>query len=203
MRISRTIPAITALVLPLCLVVSGASYASCGSGNRTALGSAECLDGGWNNKKGFMGWKSSTFWAQNKCPDWGKTVAKVDISKATDKTWHLTTGDSRSGSHGSAHVSGVYCCSDLSHLCNKSDVLTSSGCTAKFQDSPAFTSGTCSSPSATVSGENCAITATCNTDIGGGTLVTGSFEESITIHYTKADEVQYCIGKLYHPDDGC
>ena len=189
-----------ALVLPLSLAVPEASHAACESNKRTSHSSAQCLDAGWSNRTRSWGRKRTNMWAENECASWGKVVAKVDIAAASDKTWHLTTGNRRTGS-ANAHTRQISCCKDLSDLCNKSDVLTSAGCLAQFNKSPAVTSRSCCgtdaggicgdgiflaprNPRASVSGENCNIAAAC-----GSNFFT---EYNISVHYTNADEVRLC-----------
>ena len=199
-----------ALVLPLSLAVPEASHAACESNQRTGHSSAQCLDAGWSNSTRSWGRKRTNMWAQNKCASWGKVVAKVDIAAASDKTWHLTTGNRRTGS-ANAHTRKISCCRDLSDLCNTSDVLTSAGCLAQFNKSPAVTSGgsricagnqakqrstfnsnnyTLETAMATVSGETCAITAQC--DVWHQTP--GNFKTTVTTtaHYTETDELNLC-----------
>lgn len=108
-----------ALVLFGFLVTAGASHASCTGSNRVGLSEAACLDGGHENTcqsrifGACVDWASS-HWAESQCID--KVVAKVDISGATDRTWHLNNFARRSGEHYNK-TRGVYCCNDLGR-CN-------------------------------------------------------------------------------------
>ena len=130
-------PISAAAVLCLCLAVSQTGHASCESNKRVSLSSAGCLSGEYTNNTSNWGLtKSSTFWAYNACNGWGTVVAKIDLKLATDKTWYLENASQRKGD-ADTHVRSITCCSDLSDLCNKSDVLTVDGCTARFEDSPA------------------------------------------------------------------
>lgn len=125
MKTSRMMQLATgALVLTALLAVLGVSQASCGNSQREQARLVSCLTASWENHNSncFLGLcsKTSTFEATNNCS--GKTVVKIDLAEATDKTWHLTyDGHSRAGS-AAAHVSGIYCCKDLSATGNCSTV---------------------------------------------------------------------------------
>ncbi len=173
-------------VLVLSAAMIDSADASCERSARIFHSHVECLDGGWNNR-GFL--KKDTAWAQNMCPEWGKVVAKVDRLAARDWTWNLTTGTRRTGKGTAGNIRGVYCCTDLSDLCRKSDLLTVSGCEAQFDNSSA--SATCSNATVTVSGENCMIAATCKSPFKGYPI-----NSSITVHYLDTDDVENCDGRL-------
>ncbi len=176
---------VAASVLCLCLVASGTSYANCGSSQRVSLASSGCLDGDWDNDTSRWGIKSSDFWARNLCSSWGKVVAKIDIKSASDKTWHLTNSNKRTGDANN-HVRSIKCCSDLSDLCDKSDVLTVDGCNGQFNKSPAATR--CRVHRTTVTGENCNITADCVSDY---TNTYGVFR-TITASWLSIPETHRC-----------
>lgn len=206
MRTFRRFPIAVAVALPLCLAASWTSQASCGSSKRISHGSAECLNAGWENRTLSWSRKRSTFWAESKCPGWGKVVAKIDISGGSDNTWTLTNDNRRSGNR-NYHVRNISCCTDLSDLCKKSDVLTPAGCISQFEDSPAVRGGTClkvgynsgsgyhvsasddRAPSATVSGENCTITASC-------AFASNYTRTTVTVPYTNADDLVKCFTNL-------
>ena len=106
------------------LALSVASHASCTGDNRISLGSASCLDGGWDNSctaKIFgkcIGW-SSSYWAQATATCTAgsdKVVVKIDLKSQGDRTWHLT-GFTRSNGQSNTKTNGVYCCDDLGR-CN-------------------------------------------------------------------------------------
>ena len=102
------------------LSASAAVHASCTGSNRVSLDNASCLFGDWENTchsrifGGCVSW-GSTYWVQANVDciqGTDKVVAKIDISGATDRTWHQTDFNVRTGS--SNHkTNGVYCCSDL------------------------------------------------------------------------------------------
>ena len=130
--------------------------ASCTGGNRISFRSAECLAADWENTDYFFG---SSFAARNLCPDYGTVVAKIDLKSASDKTWHLRDGNTRSGeSHGK--VRWIHCCRDLSELCNYSDVVTSASCRTEFNKSTAANSCTLALDPA-ASGKNCNFVLRC------------------------------------------
>ena len=181
-------PISAAAVLCLCLAVSQTSHASCESNKRVSLSSAGCLSGEYENKTRNWGLtKSSSFSAQNTCFDWGKVVAKIDIKVESDKTWHLTDGLERTGTANN-HVRSITCCSDLSKLCSKTDLLTVDGCTARFEESPADDDcdPVAGGVSVSVADERCTIIASC-----GGTA-----NHTITAEYEHLDEVSFCNGEL-------
>lgn len=117
------------------MIVAGAAYASCGINDRKTFHHSECLHGWWDNNP----WpKKSTFGAQvqNDCHLWGTVVVKVDLASCSDKTWHLNNTNKRRGSE-ACRVNGIYCCTDIGDLCDKTDLITVDGCTGQFDESPA------------------------------------------------------------------
>ena len=119
------------------------ALASCGSDDRVKHNRSECLYAEWENNA-FKRWPNtrygSRFYATNQCSTWGTIVVKWDLINATDRTWHLSHGNRRSG-HSGNKVRSSYCCSDLSDLCNRSDMATVSGCRSKFEESAAYDEG--------------------------------------------------------------
>ena len=127
MRMQRIRWTVGALALFGFVAVSGASHASCTGSNRQAAIDSYCLTGEYTNTcegsifGGCVKW-SSSFWAEadEDCvTGTDKVVVKIDIAHATDKTWHQTNTDRRSGT-ASKRVNGVYCCKDLGR-CDHSD----------------------------------------------------------------------------------
>ncbi|MCY3754358.1 MAG: hypothetical protein OXG99_09760 [Alphaproteobacteria bacterium] len=193
------------------MVVAGAAYASCSSSNRLTFHHSECLHGWWDNND----WpKKSTFGAQmmEHCVGWGKVVAKVDLASCTDKTWHLTNTNKRKGSE-ACRVRGIYCCTDISDLCNKSDLMSIESCTSQWNKSPAsnscelsggetYTSGSTSPTPVTWSDENCNFWAKCQYVKPDWTL--GEKQASIKdVHWPEADEVYNCNGVLKEGGSSC
>ena len=154
--VNRPIGLMALAVLAATALAPGSAYAACGSSNRIASSSANCLSAGWDN--GTHLWTHSYVEARNDCSDLGTVVAKVDIRDGRDFTWHLTNGNIRYG-QSDHNFRGVYCCSDLSDLCSKSDVVNNTGCTTQFDSSPA--SDTCNNVSMSTDSKNCVITADC------------------------------------------
>ena len=116
-------------------------------------------------------------------------VVKVDVRDGTDATWTLSDGNWKSGSWSfPSSVRAVSCCSDLSDLCSKSDLLSTQGCEAKFKKSPA--SRNCSDSNFQLDGHHCIISAACEKN---GKAVKRTL---ITVHYTHAESVVNCNGKL-------
>ena len=180
------------------------ALASCGSGDRVAYENAECLTAWWKNgafKSLFLPFatRGSTYSARNECEDWGRVVVKWDLKDTSDKTWHLDDGNRRDGQSSYHKVNWAYCCSDLSDLCNQSDMLTDDGCQNEFNDSTAYSDG-CRLESATYvaesSGPHCDISATCPS---GPT----SMDTSGTWHFLQVDHLVNCNGELKRHDEYC
>ena len=55
------------------------------------------------------------------CPSLGRVVAKVDLAEEMDRTLYLDNGAKRTGQT-KFRIRWIYCCSDLSTLCNRSDL---------------------------------------------------------------------------------
>jgi len=167
------------LILPL-----SDGNAACGKSKRISDADAGCLDG----KIIKMG-REYGYQAQNTCHEWGKVVAKVDIKNGPDKTWHLTTSAIKWGSTSAYRKPrSITCCSDLSDLCSKSDLLTPDGCKTQYQKSPAH--GVCRNEDFSVSGENCVVYAECPYLQGRW------FENEVTIHYLETKALFNCTGSL-------
>ena len=173
--------------------------AACGAGNRVDHADAECLSAWWKNRGLF---RKSPYHVRNLCPEYGKVVAKVDLKLANDRTLHLSDGHPRDGD--TRHrIRGISCCSDAGALCNRSDVVTDTGCLSRFlRTSTAAWSCMNETAVAAISGENyrCTVTARCKT---------GEFrfnrpvysDTSITVAWLDLDDVQNCAGVLKH--DAC
>ena len=63
----------------------------------------------------------SRYRVRNMCPDLGVVVAKVDVRHDMDRTRHLHDGIERTG-YTEGRIRWIYCCSDLSVACNRSDL---------------------------------------------------------------------------------
>ena len=151
-------PAVAFLAVVLMLLPATTAEASCSAPNRVDHRDAECLSAWWKNR-GLL--KKRPYHVRNMCPEYGKVVAKVDLTSARDRTPHLNDGLPRDGD--TRHrIQGISCCSDIGALCNRSDVLTDAGCLARFQRESSA-GRTCVRATATISNENriCTISAEC------------------------------------------
>ena len=70
--------------------------------------------------------------------------------------------DSHTANQRTAHekARAIYCCTDLSALCSKSDVLTPQGCRKQYETNEA-TNAQCRHEEFTVSGEHCTVHTSC------------------------------------------
>ena len=190
--------------LAVSLVSVGEVDASCGSSQRLKHSSSECLAARYTNSGNWLN-ASSEYYANNACHQYGKVVAKIDIKHGSDATWHLTGAGLRSGGSTSHHVRQIWCCKDLSHLCNKSDVVTADGCRAQFDKSPAATTTPAcllsQDPTATAEGDN---PLSCNfanvwcleTHAATG-IIEGMNSSSLSqVRYYDADDLINCDGIL-------
>ena len=178
------------------------ALASCDTNDRMAHGDSECLRASWENNV-FSKWfvkYGSRFEARNECSGWGKVVVKWDMDSAADRTWHLNDDNTRNG-HSDSKVSWAYCCTDLSDLCNVSDMLTNKQCRSEFHDSDAHDDGCrldSGSDGASISDDTrgyCDISATCPANAGASTKTSGSW------HVLKVDQLVNCDGELEQEDE--
>ena len=109
-----------AIVLLWVMVLAGQAHAACDTKDRIKHEDAECLTAEWDNDIGV--WSIVDVAAKNECSDLGTVVAKVDRKACPDYTWHLTGSDTMERNGTWCDVRHVYCCSDLSDLCNRSDL---------------------------------------------------------------------------------
>ncbi len=186
----RLVLALAALAVTALTV--GPTHASCGSSNRTSHRSSECLEASWKNRS----WPSNTTYSvQNECASWGKVVAKIDIRSKADKTLHLDDATRRTGDVGPFRINWIYCCSDISELCNKSDVLTSDNCNDEFSDSPAATRCSIDEDETKVDSHKCVFDISCEYTNNSGTEYTLVDDEK-EISYPDADILSFCRGIL-------
>ena len=104
----------------LVLVLPAVVEAACGKSNRMSHRDADCLSAWWDNNN-HDSYQYNTFHVQNVCPSLGRVVAKVDLRDTTDRTLYLDNGATRSG-HTKFPIRWIYCCTDLSTLCKRSDL---------------------------------------------------------------------------------
>ena len=157
MSTSMRIGVVALLAAFAAIVLPAEPRASCTSGDRIWHGDADCLKASWRNKK----WpKKNRYDAQNLCSEHGTVVAKVDIEHHSDETWTLADGNKKSGGvHNDYDVRGIYCCSDSSDLCNKSDI-TINLCWVKFVHSGV--NATCKNASMDLTDDyKCVVSAQC------------------------------------------
>ncbi len=137
----------------------------CGNSYRTYHGDAECLEGWWRNSR-WPDRPTTSYSARNLCSEYGKVVAKIDRKGIVDTQWTLKNGDKKTGGS-TAKVQNIWCCTDLSDLCNKSDI-TGKKCKDFWEDSEAKDS--CSYPSGwyiKVKEKKCALRVQCADPWGG------------------------------------
>ena len=183
---ARTI--LVAVTAALAAVLSGQADAACGSSQRVSHDDVDCLDAEWHNKS----WGKATVKARNLCSNLGKVVAKVDRKSGSDYTWHLSSGDWRDEKDSHYHVRGVYCCKDLSDLCDSSEV-SDDGCIEKFESSKA--SATCFEPQVSfVEPNECEITAFCERRSGVRRYTLA------LVPYGRLDELNNCDGRMLFED---
>ena len=192
------------------MVVAGAAYASCGISDRLTFHHSECVHGWWDNNE----WpKKSTFGAQvqNDCHLWGKVVVKVDLASCSDKTWHFTNANTRRGSE-ACRVRGIYCCQDLSDLCDRDDMVTRANCEIEWNKSSAsesctpaggttYTSGSTSPVNITAHRNEsaCGINAKCEYITPEWTL--SERQTYIRVFFLTTKDLVNCNGDLKKPED--
>lgn len=202
MRSGRAMQLVLMSVVSLAVSLAsvGEVDASCGSSQRVKSSSAECLGARWSNRGNWVD-PSSEFYASSSCSSYGKVVAKVDLKSASDRTWHLTNAHLKQGT-ANAHVRQIYCCKDLSVLCNRSDVVNPDGCKAQFEKSPAKTDDGCilnEAPTATAEGNNF---LSCNFPSVACPKITNHFMFEVAtsslsqVRWFDADELINCNGTL-------
>ena len=144
--------------LALAALLAGQAHAVCGGSQKMSHQSAECL-----RAEISTAGNGKTVEVQNLCPDYGQVVAKIDREIEADLILYLTTGNTAEQSV--SQVNGVYCCKDLSDLCNKSDIVNDDSCLDQYRDSSA--DGSCKWETATAtSNDRCKISAVCKDKYG-------------------------------------
>ena len=172
--------------LALAALLAGQAHASCGEGKRIKHDDAGCLDAKWDNNMNF--WSEGRVQARNKCSSLGKLVVKVDIKAGSDYTWHLSNGETRRKDTGGYDVRQVYCCTDLSDLCDKSEINATS-CLDLFRGSSA--NNTCVDASASINyADQCVIAAQCPDSNGDYT------NNNLAVHWLNTDDLHNCDGTL-------
>ena len=128
-RLSLRLAVALAALLFLAPLATGEASASCGSSHRLQHGDSDCLHGWWDNSPPASSGVAlgTKYGAQSFCSHYGTVVAKIDISAASDVTWHLNSGSKRRGQKGWGEVRSINCCADISDICIKGQVEAASG----------------------------------------------------------------------------
>ncbi len=170
--------------LALAALLAGQAHAACDGSQRIKHDDVDCLEAGWTNQTIPVKGKAH---ARSYCSDYGRVVVKVDRKLGGDWTWHLTNSSKRDD-QGGYKINGVYCCSDLSDLCDTSD-MDDDGCLDNFSKSNA--DDTCFDASASfTSPDQCKIDARC-------TAWNNSLDPtSITVSYKDVRYLQNCNSVL-------
>ena len=186
------VAAIALLAGALLLLPENAEASQCSRAERVDHRNAECLSASWKNR-GLL--KKSPYHVSNQCSEYGKVVAKVDLASASDRTIHLIDDIPRDGD--TRHrIRSISCCSDISDLCNRSDVVTDEGCLARFRQSPASKKCWNASASAAISGDDysCSVSADC--EYFDWAKQRRQRHTNITVPWLELDDVNNCSGRL-------
>ncbi len=108
-----------ALAVPVLVLSAAAVEAACGVRDRVSHRDSECLRASWHNSSTMA--VNNTYSVRNMCPELGRVVVKIDLRQDMDRTLHLHNGYERTG-YTEARIRWIYCCSDLSAACNRSDL---------------------------------------------------------------------------------
>ena len=180
--------AVAILSAMLLMLPPSDGHASCERSKRINHSKVDCLTAQQWETRGFFSRRSYAK-TRNLCPEWGRVVAKVEIRNGADATWGLTDSRWRQGSWAPPKkVREVSCCTDLSDLCSKSDVLTTRGCESQLNRSEARRS--CTDRSFAINAESCTVEASCKRDDQSLNRT------SITAHYTEIETLKNCDGTL-------
>ena len=183
---THTVSAVATLALAA--VLASQAHAGCGESQRMSHQSAECL----RAEIKPLG-NGKVVEVQNLCPSFGQVVAKMEGDSlppfASSYTLYLDNGTAVE--RPLIQVSGVYCCEDLSDLCNKSDVANDISCFDQFQNSSANDS--CKDEIVTANDENkCEISANCK-GIEGTYY---PFLSTATVSWYNTAKLKNCDGDL-------
>ena len=186
------VAAIALLAGALLLLPENAEASQCSRGERVDHRNAECLSASWKNRGLF---KKSPYQVSNQCSEYGKVVAKVDLASASDRTLHLIDDLPRDGD--TRHrIRSISCCSDISDLCNRSDVVTDEGCLARFRQSPASKKCWNASASAAISGDDYSCNVSADCEYIDWAKQRQQWHTNITVPWLELDDVNNCSGWL-------
>ena len=186
------------LALALFAGLADEADAACGSGNRMDYRDSECLHAWWDNNW----WPDhSKFGVQSFCfvpTAGGKVVAKIDIQRGADRTWHLNHGNKRRGTTRLA-VRNVYCCEDLSDLCEWNDRVNQETCLEEWNEGTG--QDRCTNVTITPRKPKrwtCKVTADCESEDGNQTVETTvsirPFDDDNDVTVCPNGTVRYWIG---------
>ena len=199
------IPALLALVT-FAFVTN--AHAACEANKRHSPQNANCLEAShWYH--GTSSWTRIYKWkARNTCKWLGKVVAKIDVAHASDQTVTLPYGDG-DWHEGQVNneIRSVKCCTDLSDMCNREDIVTDANCLDRWRESDAhewiIERGSCPANNTTATAkpdtEECHFQTTCIRD---DLLPWERVQRQIQVHYHDVWKVDRCAGQL-RPNNGC
>ena len=166
------------LAVAVLVLQAAATEAACGKKHRVSHRDSECLSAWWENHNSTF--RHNTYNVRNNCASQGRVVAKVDLKEEMDRTLYLDNGATRSGQT-KFRIRWIYCCSDLSTLCNRSDLeRAEDGAGAPGAMVTGTASGSDTLASAWLSGFGRAV-ASEQVDLLGARLAAGSRQPHLTL----------------------
>ncbi len=166
------------LAVAVLVLQAAATEAACGKKHRVSHRDSECLSAWWENHNSTF--KPNTYNVRNNCASQGRVVAKVDLKEEMDRTLYLDHGATRTG-HTKFRIRWIYCCSDLSTLCNRSDLeRAEEGTSVPGATVTGTASGNDTLASAWLSGFGRAL-ASEHVDLLGARLAAGSRQPHLTL----------------------
>ena len=183
---TNTVSTVTAFTLAA--VLAGQAHAGCGESQRMSHQSAECLRAEIKSSG-----NGKIVEVQNLCPSYGQVVAKIEGESLPPfpSSYTLYLNNGTAVGRPLIQVSGVYCCEDLSDLCNKSDIVNDDSCFDRFQNSSANDS--CKDETVVANNENkCEISAYCKGVAG----VYYTFRSRATVSWHNTEKLNNCNGDL-------
>ena len=108
------------LVLLFAAGSAGPAHAKCGISSRISHKDSDCLTAKWDNAANWL--SINKYQVKNECSDLGTVFAKLDVKNWQDLTEELSDDQWEKGSTDLLNIRHIYCCSDLSDLCNRSDI---------------------------------------------------------------------------------
>ncbi len=180
-------------VLALTAALAGQAHAACSEGQRIDHEDVNCLEAGWTNHNFPI---KGDAHARSQCSAYGRVVVKVDRISGSDWTWHLTSSSKREDS-GGYKIREISCCSDLSDLCDTSE-MDDDSCLDRFRASAA--GETCEDVSASINGDQeCTINAQCETYIRHSLASEPQrwmVSASTTVSWRDVKDLRNCKGEL-------